>query len=241
MKVSEAFLSVQGEGTHIGVPSFFIRLTGCNLRCPWCDSKFSSYGNPEGTTIDPLDLVKKLKTEYNDSWNVVTHVVITGGEPLIQMNELVELCSLLKSYNKYITIETNGTIRPHHMLKCDLYSISPKTSNSEPTDTNDYILHKNNNISAVEHIIKCENSDYQLKFVYDSKQDLNDIKSFIMTRVNRNMYGNIPSSKVFLMPMGNTLEEIQAKSLELVEICKETGFTLSTRLHIYLWGTKRGV
>src|SRR5947209_6068629 len=102
MKISELFFSLQGEGKLTGVPSTFIRASGCNLRCTWCDTPYASW-NPEGETLSVpqiLDAVAKYPA---------THIVLTGGEPMI-MPDIAELCSALKEKNYHITIETAATV-----------------------------------------------------------------------------------------------------------------------------------
>src|SRR3954462_4202640 len=98
MKVSELFYSIQGEGKLMGVPSVFVRASGCNLRCVWCDTPYASW-DPEGPDVSVAEILRRV-CEFN-----CDHVVLTGGEPMI-MPEIVELCSLLKSEGKHVTMET---------------------------------------------------------------------------------------------------------------------------------------
>ena len=119
------FYSIQGEGKLMGVPSFFIRTSGCNLRCSWCDTPYTSH-YPENEKITEVEIMQTLAKASVDC----RHIVITGGEPFIQEKELISLCSMLKSEGKHITIETNGTI--YFETEADLLSISPKLSNSTP-------------------------------------------------------------------------------------------------------------
>jgi len=123
LKIAEIFYSIQGEGKLTGVPSIFIRASGCNLRCTWCDTPYASW-NPEGENLS-VDQILDRVAQYKSN-----HIVLTGGEPLI-MPDVVELCSALKKQNNYhITIETAATIfKP---LALDLASLSPKLANSTP-------------------------------------------------------------------------------------------------------------
>src|SRR5450432_705830 len=116
MKIAEIFYSVQGEGGLVGVPSVFVRASGCNLRCVWCDTPYASW-NPEGDDVSVDEIVRRVG-EFKTK-----HVVITGGEPMI-MPDIVELCAELKSRGHHITIETAATVFKH--LKLDLASLSPK-------------------------------------------------------------------------------------------------------------------
>src|SRR5690349_19616747 len=122
MKTSELFYSIQGEGKLVGVPSVFVRASGCNLRCVWCDTPYASW-NPEGDDIALPDLVAKI-TAFG-----AKHVVLTGGEPMI-MPDIVPLAQQLRDSGHHITIETAGTVfKP---IAMDLASVSPKLSNSTP-------------------------------------------------------------------------------------------------------------
>src|ERR1700731_3200985 len=102
MKIAEIFYSVQGEGSLVGVPSVFVRTSGCNLRCTWCDTPYTSW-NPEGADFSIGDVVSQARS-YDAS-----HVVVTGGEPMIAEG-IVELTQHLNAVGMPITIETAGTV-----------------------------------------------------------------------------------------------------------------------------------
>ncbi len=101
MKVTETFVSLQGEGERQGMPCFFLRLSGCNLRCSWCDTKYSF---ENGTERSADDIVKEIAASR------LQYVCVTGGEPLIQKEELIPLLEILKGADILVDIETNGTI-----------------------------------------------------------------------------------------------------------------------------------
>ncbi len=122
MKVSEIFYSIQGEGILAGVPSVFVRLSGCNLRCVWCDTPYTSW-NPEGSTMLLEEVVASVRGCSP------SHAVVTGGEPMI-FPESVELTRALKQAGLHVTVETAGTV--YQPIACDLMSISPKLANSTP-------------------------------------------------------------------------------------------------------------
>ena len=124
MKLSELFYSIQGEGKLIGVPSVFIRASGCNLRCTWCDTPYASW-EPEGDDVSVAEIVQRA-TAYG-----TRHVVLTGGEPMI-MPDVAELCDALKAAGHHLTIETAATVWKDVPL--DLASLSPKLSNSTPSE-----------------------------------------------------------------------------------------------------------
>src|SRR6202171_3848178 len=122
MRISELFHSLQGEGKLVGVPSVFVRASGCNLRCVWCDTPYASW-EPEGENVAGDEIVRRV-LEFP-----ARHVVVTGGEPMI-MPDIVSLCDRLKAANLHITIETAATV--YHEVNVDLASLSPKLSNSTP-------------------------------------------------------------------------------------------------------------
>ncbi len=101
MNVAEIFTSIQGEGKYIGKPTTFIRLSGCNLRCIWCDTRDSLYGGEELSIQKIVDSVK----EQN-----INLVCITGGEPMLQAEDLKDLIRKLNEIGCEIVLETNGTI-----------------------------------------------------------------------------------------------------------------------------------
>ncbi|MBV9037186.1 MAG: 7-carboxy-7-deazaguanine synthase QueE [Acidobacteriaceae bacterium] len=227
MKISEIFYSIQGEGSLVGVPSVFIRTSGCNLRCKWCDTPYTSW-QPEGREMTVAEIVKTVK-DYPSR-----HVVVTGGEPMIAPG-ITELTEALHESGLHITIETAGTVATP--VTCDLMSISPKLSSSTPFE-------RENGRWAAQHerlryqpdvLRHLTNSyDYQLKFVLTSPNDLDEIE-----RMCRDL--QIPTSRVMLMPEGTKREAISEKALWIVDVCKNKGYRYSPRLHIDLWGDRRGV
>jgi 7-carboxy-7-deazaguanine synthase len=225
MVINEIFYSLQGEGLLTGIPSVFIRLAGCPLRCRWCDTKYA-WDNQAGNdySIERIcQAVQQGRSKF---------IVITGGEPMIN-SHLPQLLQKLKSLGKHITLETAG-IAFIPDLACDLMSISPKLSNSAPNDPKLAANHKNMglDINILRKLI--DNYKYQLKFVVDSQDDLAEIQQTI------EKLGNVDSEKVMLMPQAVTREELLAKSPMVAEMCKHTGFTFCQRLQILLWNNKLG-
>jgi len=223
MKISEIFYSIQGEGSLVGVPSIFVRTSGCNLRCQWCDTPYASW-HPEGPdlTLDQiLDAVSKFQA---------SHVVVTGGEPMIAP-QMVELTSLLRQKNLHITIETAGSV--YAPVACDLMSISPKLANSTPAGP---WAAQHERLRLQPEVLRRLTSSYrhQLKFVVSSPDDLAEIQS-----LQREL--GAPSSNIILMPEGTSRDVVRERAAWLAEICKTTGYRLSPRLHIDIWGDKRGV
>ena len=225
MKVSEIFYSLQGEGFLAGVPSVFIRIAGCPLRCRWCDTKYAW----DQTAGADYSVEKILHTAQQWPCNFV---VITGGEPMISP-DLPELVQKLKDQGKHITIETAG-IAFIPTLACDLMSISPKLSNSAPADPALAAIHGDSrlDISVLAELI--DNYKYQLKFVLDSEEDLPEIQQTIAE------IGNVEPQKVMLMPQAVTRDELLAKSPMVADLCKKTGYAFCQRLQVMLWNNQRG-
>ena len=228
MRIAEIFHSIQGEGLLAGVPSIFIRTSGCNLRCHWCDTPYASW-KPEGPEMSVEEVLKKI-TEWN-----CDHVVLTGGEPMIAP-DLPELAAVLKKQNKHITIETAGTILPNG-IPCDLASLSPKLSNSTPSPERDPAWAKKHEATRLKPEVIAEwirKYPFQLKFVVSSENDLAEIKSLLLK------LPKISADRVLLMPEGVDTQTLASRSPWLVEICKREGFSFCPRLHIELFGHTRG-
>ena len=228
MRIAEIFHSIQGEGLLAGVPSIFIRTSGCNLRCHWCDTPYASW-KPEGPEMSVEEILKKI-TEWN-----CDHVVLTGGEPMIAP-DLPELAAVLKKQKKHITIETAGTILPNG-IPCDLASLSPKLSNSTPPPERDSAWAKKHEATRLQPEVVSEwirKFPFQLKFVVSTESDLAEIKN-LLSRLPP-----VPSDQILLMPEGIDAQSLAARSPWLVDICKREGFRFCHRLHIELFGHKRG-
>ncbi len=225
MHISEIFYSLQGEGCLAGVPSVFVRIAGCPLRCRWCDTKYA-WDQKAGQDYTIAEIVQTIQ-----QWPC-KFVVITGGEPMIN-SYLSKLVQELKTTDKHITIETAG-IAYLPDLPCDLMSISPKLSNSEPTDPELATTHEDSrlDIAVLQELL--DNYEYQLKFIVDSQEDLPEIQQTI------EKIGGVNPEKVMLMPQAATREELLAKSPMVADICKQTGFAFCQRLQVLLWNNQRG-
>lgn len=224
MRVNEIFYSLQGEGFLAGAPSVFIRLAGCPLRCRWCDTKYA-WDQTAGAHYSIAKIEQTIQQWPSKS------VVITGGEPMINL-ELPQLVQGLKAIGKHITIETTG-IAFVPDLPCDLMSISPKLSNSAPTDAELAAIHEDSrlDIAVLRELI--DNYEYQLKFVVESEADLSEIQQTIEE------IGNVDMAKVMLMPMAATRDELLAKSPMVAQMCEQTGMAFSQRLQILLYDGQR--
>ncbi len=229
MKIAEVFHSLQGEGILTGMPSGFIRFAGCNLRCAWCDTKYASwYPETEPWTKETvLAEIAKYNTRY---------VVITGGEPTIHP-ELPELTQELKALGKHITIETNGTTF-REGVACDLISMSPKLKHSiadaaEFPEQAKIQTEKRWNVASFQNWI--DNHDYQLKFVFTSEADIEEIQELV-----RLIDRDIPVDRIMLMPEGVDAQKILQRSPVVVAACKQYGYRYCARLHIDLFGNTKG-
>jgi 7-carboxy-7-deazaguanine synthase len=223
MKIAEIFYSIQGEGILMGVPSVFVRTSGCNLRCTWCDTPYTSW-QPEGEERDIESIAKDVES-YGAS-----HVVVTGGEPMIAP-QIVELTQRLK---QHITIETAGTVDAH--VRCDLMSISPKLANSTPHTREDgRWAAQHDRLRYQPEILKRLTQLYphQLKFVITTPTDLTEVHAIVEAT-------GASKSHVVLMPEGIDAAILTDRSRWLAEICKREGYRFSPRLHIDLWGNRRG-
>src|SRR4051812_39333935 len=229
MLISEIFYSLQGEGELIGVPSVFVRTSGCNLRCNWCDTPYASW-SPEGKPMTVAEIIDAVET------HPARHVVLTGGEPMIAP-EIHELAFQLQERRYHITIETAATVPPKGVA-CDLASLSPKLAHSAPDARLDDTWRKKHEElrwqpGVVESWIAAGN--YQLKFVVSTEADLDEIERMIGETGCA-----VPRSKILLMPEGTTVEKLRTSAGWLGELCKARGYRYAPRLHIELYGNKRG-
>jgi 7-carboxy-7-deazaguanine synthase len=225
MRINEIFYSLQGEGFLAGVPSVFIRLAGCPLRCRWCDTKYA-WPKEAGRQYSIDEIVQAVQ-----QWPC-RYVVVTGGEPMVEP-DLPQLAGGLKAAGKHITIETAGIAYIPEM-PCDLMSISPKLSNSVPDESNLAAIHNNSrlDLTVLEELI--DNYNYQLKFVVDSEADLPEIEEILKKLPNADR------QRVMLMPQAAARDEFLAKSPMVADMCKLAGFIFSQRLQILLWDNERG-
>jgi 7-carboxy-7-deazaguanine synthase len=228
MRISEIFHSIQGEGKLMGMPSVFVRASGCNLRCVWCDTPYASW-QPEGDDVPVSSIVEKAASFP------ARHAVLTGGEPMI-MPDIVELCEALKARDFHITIETAATVFKD--IKLDLASLSPKLSNSTPTSREGGRFapaHEEQrlNVDVIQRFIDTS-PDFQLKFVVCEPGDLDEIRE-LLGRLK-----NWSPGDVQLMPEGIDQASLDRRTEWLSEACKKEGFRFCPRLHIMLYGNQRG-
>lgn len=227
IRIAEIFHSVQGEGRLTGTQSVFVRTSGCNLRCWFCDTMYASW-EPEGDSVPMEDIVDSVLKWPSE------HVVITGGEPMIY-DEIADLVERLQAQSRHVTIETAGTIARD--MPCDLWSISPKLSNSTPIGyaSNEWVQNhddRRNRPDIVAQLMR--QGDYQLKFVVGSILDAVEAEEYL-TKLS-----GWDRSKVLMMPRGTTSEDLDLQRTWLMPWCQKHGYHYCDRQHIYWYGNTRG-
>ncbi|MEO8614782.1 MAG: 7-carboxy-7-deazaguanine synthase QueE [Luteolibacter sp.] len=240
----EIFHTIQGEGVSVGAPAVFIRASRCNLHCVWCDTDhtWNFEGTPWPHEKDSIPgYAKFLKSEVTfeiDPEDAATRIlafgcprtVITGGEPLLQQDEFLEMIGIIRASQPehQFEVETNGTRIPSPAFHeaVDQFNVSPKLSNAGMPESSR--LHP----QALAFFAKSPKAWF--KFVVAEPSDLEEIQTLCVAH-------SIPRQRVLLMPEGRTCEEIDRHAPWLAEICRDLGYRFSDRLHIRLWGDKRGV
>jgi 7-carboxy-7-deazaguanine synthase len=226
VKIAEIYKSVQGEGLLTGVPSVFVRASGCNLRCWFCDTPYASW-RPEGRDYAVDEIVAEV-----EEWDC-GHVVITGGEPML-FSELIPLCDALRAAGRHITIETAGTL--DLPVACDLMSISPKLASSAPSATRHprwRRRHQRQRHRAEVIARLIADYEYQLKFVIDRVEDIDDVVAYLQH------FPQTAAERVLLMPQGRTAGEVAARSAWIAEACAKHGWTLCPRKQLEWFGAVR--
>ncbi|HPR41911.1 MAG TPA: 7-carboxy-7-deazaguanine synthase QueE [Candidatus Methanofastidiosa archaeon] len=198
MKIAEIFESLQGEGPLMGRPMLFIRLSGCNLSCEWCDTKYAQDVGRDMKVDEVADAIEKCEFEY---------VCWTGGEPLLQADEIMSVVK--RTAHKRHCLETNGTLNiPHGSF----YAViaSPKDLCKQPPSNADYF-----------------------KFV-TRPDGFDDVVRYVNTH-------SMERDRIFIQPLSAEGEDIMEANRSLWVLCVREGFSLSPRLHIMMFGNKRGI
>lgn len=240
-RLTETFVSCQGEGRLTGTESFFIRLAGCNLRCWFCDTPYASW-RVEGAR-QHLDSIVERAVESG-----CTHVVLTGGEPLLPL-QVGKLTSAIRRAGMHLTIETAGTI--DREIECDLLSLSPKMAASapvaeklivQPSQANDpqaserrwHAQHEQRRWrpKVIARLIE-RSDDYQVKFVIDSPVDCQPTLHAVESL-------RLPPDRVWIMPQALRPEQLEPQSQWLRPWCVRHGFHYCDRMHLRWYGAKRG-
>ncbi len=237
LPINELFYSLQGEGKLAGTPSVFIRTSGCNLRCWFCDSYHTSW-EPAGSWLSVEEIIKEVTT-----FEAAKHVVLTGGEPLVH-EESVTLLDRLHEQGYHTTVETNGTI--YRDAPIDLASISPKLASSTPTPEKDpkgdgewVAQHEDRRVHLDELTKLVETYNGQLKFVVTDRDDMDEIERLIGDIQSRTS-SIISDADVLLMPEGTTRDELDANRVLVAELAQTYGYRYTPRLHVDLWNDAPG-
>ena len=226
MKISEIYRSIQGEGLLTGTPSVFVRASGCNLRCWFCDTPYTSW-HPEGSDMAVDEIIAHVQ-----EWDC-RHVVLTGGEPML-FAELIPLSKWFRSAGYHITIETSGTL--YLPVVCDMMSISPKLHNSVPSlSEHPYRSRRHQRERIQPDVLRrlIERFDYQLKFVVDRPADLKEIEQFLQE------LPTFDPARILMMPQGVEPEELQQRTAWLEPECQRRGFVFCPRKQIEWFGPLR--
>lgn len=216
----EIFHSIQGEGVSQGTPCVFLRLAGCNLACSWCDTAYSWNGSAPGVRLTPEAAAERV-LHYP-----CQRLVLTGGEPLIQQKALPSFLRLLPEH--VVEMETNGTIMPDAelMARIGQFNVSPKL----PHSGNDTA--KTWKPDILRRLAETEKAWF--KFVVACEED-------VKTILRQASQARIPVERILVMPLASTREELDAMRVPAVEWCLRYGLRFSDRLHIAIWGSKKGV
>lgn len=216
----EIFHSIQGEGVSQGTPCVFLRLAGCNLACSWCDTAYSWNGTVPGMRLAP-EKAAELVLHYP-----CRRLVLTGGEPLIQLKALPVLLRLLPDHA--VEMETNGTIMPDTELlkRVTQFNVSPKLPHSGNNDVKTW----------KPDILRCLAGTEKawFKFVVACEDDVRAV-------LRRASEADIPPERILIMPLASTRDELNTMRAQAVEWCLRYGLRFSDRLHIAIWNSKKGV
>ena len=228
MRIAETFTSLQGEGLLTGTRSHFIRVSGCNLRCWFCDTPYASW-QPEGGFIDAELLVAgAIASKCN-------HVVLTGGEPMLPM-QTPDLVARLRDAGMHVTIETAGTV--YRDLTADLMSISPKLAASGPLrgTGNDAWADRHESRrwrpDVIAQLIESA-TDYQIKFVVDDMTDFDQCVAAVQSL-------GLPADRVWIMPQGIDKRSLDDRAMWLHPLVQHQGYHYCDRMHVHWFGNRRG-
>ena len=225
LRLSEVFRSIQGEGELAGADSVFVRTVGCNLRCRWCDTPYTSWEPEAGERVAVDELADRVLGED------CRHIVLTGGEPLLTPG-VVPLSRRLRDAGRHVTVETAGTVfRP---VAADLISLSPKLSNSTPVGSWRERHEDRRDAPAVVRRLLTD-YPYQLKFVVEGKADLPEIDAWLAA------HPPAEKRRAFLMPQARTAAEYAALAPRVEALAAAHGSRFGPRLHVARWGDARGV
>lgn len=221
IELNEIFTSVQGEGISVGVPSVFVRTAQCNLRCSWCDTKYTWDWDHHDRAANAREVaIDDVVAQVVDDARGARTVVITGGEPLLQREAIAALARGLRARGFRLEVETSGSIEPTPELvdAIDQWNVSPKLASSGNRRSAALRVGPLTAFTAL--------ATANFKFVVCTREDLDEIAGLATT------YG-IAASRITLMPEGRSETELAAKAW-LAGECTARGYRLGTRLHVLL-------
>jgi 7-carboxy-7-deazaguanine synthase len=216
LRISEIFTSVQGEGPSVGTPSVFVRLQGCDVGCAWCDTRYS-WDARRGEAMSLETVLGRVKEA------ATANVVVTGGEPL-EHPGFVALVTGIKAMGLRVEVESAGTERPPP-VPVDQWNISLKLAHSGVPEA------RRLRPAAIE---RFRDLGAWFKFVVAEERDVDEVLA-LQTR------HGLPSERIVLMPLGMRRQEQETRMPQVIEWCRRHGFRFSPRLHILVWGPRRGV
>lgn len=246
LPILELYRCVQSEGSRFGIPTIAVRTSGCTHRCyfgegGWCDSWYTSI-HPEKGTFTFNDIVKI----YEDNPHI-KEMMFTGGSPSMHAALTNELTHFCHENDIFMTIETEGSHYIETDYPIDLISLSPKFSNSVPIlgaktpkgkIVDDKMINQHNKFRLHHtniHATITTHSDYHFKPVWDGTDfNLQEIEDF-------REFHEIPKSKTYIMPAGDTRESLIEMYPKVFDMCAEKGYRMTGRDHIIAFDTKRGV
>ena len=220
MRIAEIFQSIQGEGALAGMPAVFVRVAGCNLQCDWCDTRYA-WDAAAGQAMSVAQVVEQVGKHS------ACHCVLTGGEPMVA-DGIAELSEALDAAGCHITIESNATVPPGG-IKCHLASLSPKLGHSG----SDQEPPMERQIEVVREW--AGHYDCQLKFVVEDGSQIEVIRAFV-----DRLEGAVPADRLFLMPRGADAESVAGRAALVSGLCMQYGFRYGPRLHLQMYGNRRG-
>lgn len=219
--------TLQGEGRSLGIPVMFLRLAGCNLACTWCDTPYSwdwQRYDPRAE-MHPMNY-EEIISRLEAAPLRLKHLVISGGEPLLQRKALFGLCLKLRNLGWYIEVETAGTISPNNKILADQYNVSPKLFHSGNPE------HKRIKPDVLKWFAESGRANF--KFVVQNNGDWQEIDEMVAAY-------QIDPDDVYIMPEGTKTSILAARSSQLINEVIARGYHFTPRLHIALWGKRRGV
>lgn len=244
LKVSEIFVSIQGEGIDIGMPMSFVRFSGCNLNCQWCDTPYASSKSSNFSEYSWKEILQKILKEK------IRGVCFTGGEPFIQpIEELFQLTKMLAKNRKFIDVQTNGVAYQQKFAPyISRFSISPKFPSSQVNKTNS--IHFKTLQSYVDQHAKYENILF--KFVIENENTIKDVFK-LLDKLKRIKQNAIP---VIFQPQidNKTSQDINKQKILIKNLIENEildnerrkkysnlNFRIIPQVHKILWGNKKGV